>query len=455
MIDRARLQLHKPVSRQHALPRGIARLCGRLVYRRQIKANASARILVCLQLFYPESWPEIAQYLMNLSPYHPDICISYHADRVSPALLAQMQAFSPAVRLLCVENMWFDIAPFLAQMRQFPMDAYDIIFKLHSKGTGRRKIYLYGQLLKKRDWFLCLFEGILGSFTVHKTIDTLLRDPTAGMVAAKNLIVRDPIYKQHFLRCELPQIAPAMDIPEDYRFVAGTCFAAKAEVLQQLAQASFQFSRSPAGVFSVAHCLERALCFPAQTPPYHMVGNTVCRLRRAARMPETWIAQRYDAARLLRDPRFQIDEEFFYRAMETRPIAAYRLGSMRLGDILRKRSDGSVVPLERCEPYLYLAGQTEPYAKYCEENWEKTGFPMNEDRYRLLLDSLASNGFDVKHPIIVNSQGILLDGQHRACALLHLHGPEYQVTVLWVQFLFERIKAFIKSRFVRNGKEQV
>ena len=36
--------------------------------RELIAANSSAKILVVLHLFYPQSWKEIKEYLLNLRP---------------------------------------------------------------------------------------------------------------------------------------------------------------------------------------------------------------------------------------------------------------------------------------------------------------------------------------------------------------------------------------------------
>ena len=50
-----------------------------------IKKNKDRRILVVLHLFYPESWKELREYLLNFTGYNWDLYITYPdmiADRI-------------------------------------------------------------------------------------------------------------------------------------------------------------------------------------------------------------------------------------------------------------------------------------------------------------------------------------------------------------------------------------
>ena len=42
-----------------------------------IRKNKDRKILVVLHLFYPESWKEIREYLLNFSGYNWDLCITF------------------------------------------------------------------------------------------------------------------------------------------------------------------------------------------------------------------------------------------------------------------------------------------------------------------------------------------------------------------------------------------
>lgn len=47
-----------------------------------------------------------------------------------------------------------------------------------------------------------------------------------GLVAARNLIVEDPVHKRHMVEQTLNELC--LPSPKGYRFVSGTCFAIRA-----------------------------------------------------------------------------------------------------------------------------------------------------------------------------------------------------------------------------------
>ena len=165
-----------------------------------IEKNKDAKILVILHLFYPMSWIEIKEYLDNLSCYHYELIVTVTNGMIPDAVIAQIRDFKPDVRIIECENKGFDVRPFMMAIQSVDLHKYDVVVKLQSKSTKRRWIFIYNQLFLRRDWFLDLFEGILSPENVHQNIDTLLHDPEIGLVAARNLIVHDPSYKEELVR---------------------------------------------------------------------------------------------------------------------------------------------------------------------------------------------------------------------------------------------------------------
>lgn len=409
----------------HAI-RVARRMVGQLRYRRLIDRNEATHILVCLQLFYPESWKEIREYLANLAPYHYDLIVTYQAKDGMEQVLKAIRAFNSQVKLVEVENIGFDLGGFQTALRQVSLTDYDVVFKLHSKGTSRKHTYVYHHYFGYRDWFVYLYEGILGASTVHRTIDKLLNDASCGLVTAENLILDDPPHKQRLLRKVLMPYK-SIAIPSEYQYVAGTCFAQKAAVLQSFADMDFDFAQSRRGEFSLAHALERVLCFPAQQNNFHLVGNRVCELR------QVWcrlIGRRFCTNMtegLMNDPRFDLDDEFYYRDVEHLQIKGYELTEVRLGDVRRRWFDGTVKPLKECAPYLYLDGDKTAYQAYCLYHASHTLSPMTTKRYEALIDSIKQNGYDRRKPIVLRADGTIMDGQHRVCCLLKCYGEDYLV----------------------------
>lgn len=60
-----------------SLIRSAARSAGQKKYSDLMKKNKNKKILVILHLFYPESWMEIREYLLNLKGYTWDLCVTY------------------------------------------------------------------------------------------------------------------------------------------------------------------------------------------------------------------------------------------------------------------------------------------------------------------------------------------------------------------------------------------
>lgn len=394
-------------------------------FREEIARNAHARILVCLHLFYEESWPLIAEYLRNLAPYDVEYVITCVQQRISEATLEEIRAFSDRVRIVFTPNRGFDIGPFVESLREIDLGKYDIVYKLQSKGMRRPRLYIYGQLFKKSDWFFNLYNGVLDGCAVHETVDVLMRGG-ARMAAAKNLIVRDPVHKQFFVRrfCEERGLAYL----EDYRFVAGTCFAVRAEALrplQNLRLSIGDFASAKPGTFSLAHALERWMCFAAEGA-LHGVETPHPDYR-----GEVLNLEKQDAIRLLDRPEFKLDYDFFYRVLEMRPIPpnGYQVVKVRLGDLTRYWYDGRVYKLEECPPYRYLCGDKAAYEEYCRYNQTLTGFEMSPERFEELCASMKE--YDpLKMPVVLGPRNIIQDGQHRSCILLKKFGPDHEIDAL-------------------------
>lgn len=388
------------------------------------------RILVCLHFFYPDLWPVVKAYLANLTPYRWDLVLTYPEGLIPPEALEEVRKFKPDATLLACRNAGFDIGPFVESLNRLDLSDYDVVFKLQTKGCRRESIFVYDQVFKRSDWFLNLYEGVLGGQTVHETIRALVAGE-CDLAAAENLLVRDPLHKRHFVRrfCterKLPYV-------EDYRFVAGTCFAARPAALAPLKALKLtlgDFDDTARGNFSLAHALERWMCFSAAG---RMRGVPV---KHPTYDAEAAKARTVSALRLLDDPRFELDDEYVYRAMEFAVIRQYEVAEVRLGDIRRVWFDLRAYRLDECSPYRYLNGDKETYERYCRENSRRSRFQMSCERFDALRASMSE--FDDRHlPLVFGPNNIILDGQHRCCILLKKFGPDHRIRVIRVLPVFD------------------
>ena len=389
-------------------------------------SRREARVLVCLHLFYSDQWPVVRAYLENLSPYRWSLLVTYPEGLIPDATLAEVRSFKGDVRLVPCRNAGYDVGPFVESLRLVDLDDYDVVFKLQTKGCRRAKLFMYDQVFKGADWFLNLYDGVLGGRTVHEVVSCLARGECL-MAAADNLVVADPRHKRELVKqfCE----RRALPYAEGYRFVAGTCFAARPESLAPLKGLGLtldDFADTVRGDFSLAHALERWMCFAAAG---RIRGIPT---RHNAYPDEAAACRGVTALRLLEDDRFELDADFVYRVLERKPVASYEVAEVRLGDIRRIWTDGRALPLSECAPYRYLDGDGDAYDRYCAENAKAFGFEMSRERYDGLRRSMES--FDPrKMPVVYGDGNVILDGQHRSCILLKRFGPAHSIKVVRIR----------------------
>lgn len=372
--------------------------------------------------------------------------------------LTQILTFKKDAKIIRCENIGWDVLPFLIALHSIDLSNYDIIFKLQSKGTKRQEIFLYGQYFRKRDWFLNLFEGCIGPFTVHTTIDSLMDNKKGiGLVAAKNLIVEDPIHKKHMVEQALKELG--LPNPKNYRFVAGTCFAVRANLMNRIKELDIDLEKFNSKGFSFAHRMERIICFPPLWNELKMSGPNVLTLRRSLWIfhPFAWWWKKYNGVRMLKDPRVHIDDQFAFDCIETRLIRNWEFIDIKIGEIKRKLypNENTIVPLAETLPYKYLVTRDpEIYKKYCEYNlkvWNDK--QMSQERFDKLINCMEENGDTKDNDIVLEDNNIIFDGQHRCCWLLYNKGPEYTINALLVNeyhpSLFHRIINSLQFRTKR------
>jgi len=399
-----------------------------------LEKNKHCKIAVVLHMFYENSWKEIREYLLNLEGYQYDLYVTVTIGQLSESTLDKIRNFHPNTTIIPCENRGFDLAPFLTALKQINLDQYDILIKLQSKSTKRRWIYIYNQLLLRRDWFVNLYEGVLGAQEVHQTIDKLLNDPQIGLVAAQNLIVSDPKHKQQLIHKMAAD--RNLEFPENYRFVAGTCFGVKAACLKEIQDMNITpeaFVPTPASRgLSFGHFMERYLCVSVEKQGYSFYGNDVCKGRRALLSPMRKLMYRLSSERLHEEDLI-FDPEWFFWQMDNRLIL-WKYKNVALKKLKYAR-DYRERKFTECPPYRYLKGDVEGYKRYCEEH-EKLGWPqMSIERFNALRESIRINGYDEKHIIVYTIRHVIIDGQHRACCLCDEFGEDAKFKMLKVRFV--------------------
>ncbi|MBO7219011.1 MAG: hypothetical protein J6V40_03450 [Clostridia bacterium] len=397
----------------------------RLEYKDFIDSCNNKKVLVILHIFYMDAWVEIKDYLKNLDCYNYDLIVTYVDAFKKQKVLNDIVAFKPDAIVMAVENKGYDLGPFIYALKDVDVTKYDVVFKMHGKSIYRPFIFIYDQIFKGKDWFLQLWDGVLGPKTVHETMQKLIEDNSIGLVAADNLIVQDPLHKQHFTISMAKTYG--IDVPNDYQYVAGTCFATKGDAMQIVKGLNIPkdaFKKAKSGCFSYAHMLERLLCIVIGKQ-YKLSGNEVQRNIYAKELVKY---QKLSSIRLLSDSRFKIDYEFFYKVLESCPVYDYELVEVKIGDI-RRLWKGQKLTIPECHAYKYLMGDKDQYLDYCKEN-QLLDFDMTIDRFDELIKDLEACDYANDNIIVVDENNMLKDGQHRLAILCKEYGIDYKVKVL-------------------------
>ncbi len=445
--------------KSYKFKRYIKRKISKIINYQKIQKNKEVKILVYVHIFYKESVKEIVEYLKNLESYNYELIISTVKGIHNDEIKKEIKKFKPNAKIYEYENRGFDVGPFLETISHINLDNYDIIFKLQSKGTAHKFSYTYGQIFKNRDWFEYLYEGILGAFTVHKTIDILYNEKNnIGIVAAKNLIVQDPAHKMEYTIQKLKQ--NNINIKKDYHFVAGTCYAEKANLVKKIQKLKIKindFEKSSHGYFSFAHAMERFITANIEQEGYKLYGNNICKLKRKKYHKLEEKLSQISGIRLINDKKFILPNDFYLRTVENSFIAKYEICKIKLKDITRY-DQGKYTSIKEWAPYQFLLGKEKDYIDYCL-NYRRTDYMNLDDKkfeeyvkkncindYKVLIKKLEEKKYNKKYPIIIDeNNNMILDGLHRASYLMYKYGENYKIKVLKIKFLSQdELKKILK-----------
>lgn len=428
--------------------RKIKRNLSMLINIPYIVKNRNKKILVVLHLFYYYSFDEIKEYLKNINCYNYDLIITIPNNTYKDEIINKIKDFKYNTKIIKCKNAGYDVSSFINVIKETNLKMYDVVIKLQSKGTDNKTRFCYKKIFKNRDWFLLLYEGILNSFKVHKNLDLLFNNSKIGIVASKDLIINDPKHKQNMLRKNIAEIK--LKYVENYKFVAGTCFAIKSCLLDNLKTIpdkylDFEIQKNRKMEFSLAHILERYFCFSLIDNNMQFYGTSVCKFNRLKWKKIEKKLNELSALNILNSTKYNITDDFAFFFLEGNFIDKVEIKEMKIKNIKRDWY-GKIYSLKECSPYKYLEGDIAAYKKYVEFHKENNLPIMTLTRFNTLIENIKKNGYDRQYPIIVDYyNNTVLDGQHRCCILLKLYGENFIVPVIKISFLninLESIKPF-------------
>ena len=221
------------------------------------------KILVHLHLFYQDMLPEMLTLLRSLDGYEYDLFAT--VVNASPETLAELRRFKPEVTVIDVENRGYDVAPFVRVLQLADLSRYDYVIKLHTKQNLKRRAWLKNVSFTGSGWRRLLVSFMASSEQLRRTL-ALFRNPETGMVSHYNLII-EAEREDRLANARADKMLAEMGLrTEDRRFVAGTMFIVRAELLRPLKDYPCRMSdfepyngETPGG--TLAHVYERLFGF--------------------------------------------------------------------------------------------------------------------------------------------------------------------------------------------------
>ena len=68
-----------------------------------------------------------------------------------------------------------------------------------------------------------------------------------------------------------------------------------------------------------------------------------------------------------------------------------------------------------------------------EEEFRQEVLRNGIQRFERLIENLDQHGYDIDKPIVIDQDGVILDGQHRACWYMNRYGTDSMIQVFQLQ----------------------
>ena len=220
-----------------------------------------------VHLFYFEMWPILRSALENLHGFKWDLYVSIVNHDLT--IEREIKKFKKDVKIIVLPNRGFDVGPFIEVLNLVDLSKYDFVIKLHSKREMPLHTTIENGVLdvsgsKWRDELLLFLSN---RKNLIKSIKEFLQDPKLGMVSYYRLILRFSrsgqyrkyIFEKSNYFFNSIGIKP---FPKDrFKFIAGTMFIARAEILIKLKNLdysvyTFETTQRSVKEKDLAHALE-------------------------------------------------------------------------------------------------------------------------------------------------------------------------------------------------------
>ena len=234
------------------------------------------RLLVVFHVYYHDQVPYFIDKMRNIHDCEWDMIITY--SEYSPCTESLLKSFKPDVRMIQVENVGYDVWPFVKVLEMVNLDEYDYIMKLHTKRDIEEKKKIQKIRLDMYGWRKLLVDALLKSrYRFRRCLDLLRRNSQIGLVCSYELLKElDGILPEDTWQLENEARRVGIDLSGNL-FCAGTMFLVRAEPMKKIKDlgldVNFWEPKSKSeSIGTPAHVYERLLCFAVSDAGYRLRG---------------------------------------------------------------------------------------------------------------------------------------------------------------------------------------
>lgn len=233
------------------------------------------RLLVHFHVYYHDQVPYYLHKLAAIGGCDWDLFVTWNAP--SAQTEAEIRRFRPDAHFLQVENVGYDIWPFVSLLRQVDLSAYDLVMKLHTKSARGKHVRLNGVRIGGYRWRDLLVDALLDSPARFASLLNIFAQDSQAGLACNSVCVRK-------LSGNLPEDTQPLQAemarlglrPEADTFCAGTMFLARMAPFARLRDSdlrpeSFDASSASSRIGSMAHIYERICTFVVTDAGYRIV----------------------------------------------------------------------------------------------------------------------------------------------------------------------------------------
>jgi lipopolysaccharide biosynthesis protein len=235
--------------------------------------------------------PLLFAYMENINGCSCDFYFTIPNDR----LVNDIKRRCSNANVLIVDNIGFDIFPFLECLHRLDLNDYDLILKLHSKRNIPIKYKLNDFDLSGNLWREYLLDAILGTNERFSQILSLFQeDNCIGMIGAKELVLYDDEVDKDIDVDKVENILNENNLLlVKKEFIAGSMFIARAFLFKSLKERRYRSEDFPPyyprNWNGLPYLLERYFGFMVSSQGYCLLGlNSPLKNAKQKKMYNIW-----------------------------------------------------------------------------------------------------------------------------------------------------------------------